>query len=117
MITKKKMIIEKPFQSTHGLIFETGGPFRHDPAFTHFRIGTVNGIYSAIPDAYIVLAILNNVPGNGHMDDFFEYFERSCRRDKKAFRIIEILEKRFRDHLIQKRGFTKTDVNAVEKVY
>jgi hypothetical protein len=114
---KNKKKIEKPFRSTHGLDFEDGGPFRFDDSFRYFRIGTVEGLYGVRDDAYLVLAIINKDPGNGFMIDFYQYFERSCRRDKKAFRIIEIINSRFMAHLIEKQGFTKIGADCVEKVY
>jgi hypothetical protein len=52
-----------------------------------------------------MLAVVNDNPGNGHLDDVFEWFEGSCRRDKKNFRILEIWNKAFREHLLTKRGF------------
>jgi hypothetical protein len=114
---KNKKKTEKPFRSMHGLDFEDGGPFRFDDSFRYFRIGTVEGLYGVRNDAYLVLAIINKEPGNGFMIDFYQYFERSCRRDKKAFRIIEIINSRFMAHLIDKQGFKRIGVDTVEKKF
>ena len=72
---KQKKKAEKPFQSTHNLPFEVGGPFRWDVDFTHFKVGTVTGLWKTEGKAYIILAILNHQPGNHHLDDMFEWFE------------------------------------------
>jgi len=112
-----KKSLQKEFRSTHNLIFEDGGPFRHDPTFRHFRIGTVEGLYGSIGKSYCVLAIVNNSPGNQHMIDFFEYFERSCRRDGYSFKILELTNPRFKQHLIDKKGFVDIGNNHVEKIF
>lgn len=49
-----------------------------------FRVGTCDGIYTATPKAYQIIAITNNVPGNGHFEDVLQWFEASCRRDNKS---------------------------------
>lgn len=106
-----------PFRSTHNLPFEVGGPFRWDLTYTNFRVGTVTGLWKTEGKAYIILAILNHQPGNGHLDDMFEWFENSARRDGYNLKIVEILEKRFMDHLINKRGFKELTSNSVVKTF
>jgi hypothetical protein len=113
----KKVKTVPPFRSTHGLDFEDGGPFRHDPSFRYFRVGTVEGLWGGIGKSYVILAITNIKPGNGHFLDALEWFEQSCRRDGYSLKVIEIMNARFMKHLIEKRGFVKTDVDACEKVY
>lgn len=105
----------KPFRSTHNLPFEVGGPFKHDPAFIHFRVGTVTGLYATIGKSYCILALINHEKGNGHFTDTLEWFENSAKRDGYALRIIEIMNGRLMEHLINKRGFRKVDVDVVEK--
>jgi hypothetical protein len=112
---KKKS--EKPFQSTHNLSFEVGGPFRWDVNFTHFQVGTVTGLWATIDQSYVILAVLNSEPGNGHLIDVWDWFEFSCRRDHYSLKVIEILEKRFIDHLIKKRGFKELTGNSVVKTF
>jgi hypothetical protein len=106
-----------PFRSTHGLDFEVGGPFRYDASYTHFRIGTVTGLWKTEDKAYLILAILNHQPGNGHLVDVWDWFESSCRRDHYSLKVIEILEKRFMNHLINKRGFKELTSNSVVKLF
>lgn len=89
--------------TTHNLIFEHGAWIMYD--FDRFRVGTCEGLYRAEKDHYDILAITNNIPGNGHLNDVFEWFEHSCKRDKKSLRILEVWNSGFRNHLINKRGF------------
>jgi|GEM_PF-1460913 hypothetical protein len=112
---KKKL--QKEFRSSHGLIFEVGGPFRWDEDFTHFRVGTVTGIWAAYDNSYVLLAIINEKPGNGNFTDLLEWFERSCKRDGYSLKIIEIVNEKFMIHLINRRGFKKTSENSVEKIF
>jgi hypothetical protein len=72
-----------------------------------FRIGTCEGQWFAIEHSYCILSVLNNNPGNGHLDDVFEWFEFSCKRDKKALLVLEVMNDRFKQHLITKRGFNE----------
>ncbi len=58
-------------------------------------------------DSYDILSIRNRCKHNGHLEDVFEWFEKSCRRDKKVFRVLEVWNKRFKRHLIEKRGFMR----------
>ncbi len=83
------------------------------PDFLNFRVGTCEGLYSWNDKQYIIVAIVNNQPSNGHLSDVFEWFENSCRRDKKDLVVAELMNERFAIHLITKRGFTvlnKTDL-------
>jgi hypothetical protein len=106
-----------PFESTHKLPFEVGGPFKWDSDFTHFRVGTVEGLWGVNGKSYMLLAILNKKPGNGHFADVLDWFENSAKRDGYSLQIIEILDKRFMDHLINKRGFQKLTDNSVQKSF
>lgn len=84
-----------------------------------YKIGTVTGQWGCTPDAYIILSFLNHNPGNGHLDDVFEWFEHSCRRDKRNLIIMDIMNSRFLMHLLAKRGFTQLDseCNHVIKIF
>jgi len=92
------------FQTTHKLAFEVGDwPFGD---FHRFRIGTCHGLWRATDTSYDILAIDNQVPGNGHFNDVIEWFEQSCRRDKKSLMILEVWNQRLAKHFVEKRGFT-----------
>jgi hypothetical protein len=87
-----------------GLIVEDdpyGIPWRH------FQIGTCVGQWRSVDNAYEILLIINKERGNGHLDDVFEWFEYACRRDGKALRIREVMNERFGQHLVDKRGFVQ----------
>lgn len=94
------------FKSSHNLIFESC-PWERNPAMQCFRIGTCEGqwFYSDLANAYCILTVINNCPGNGHLNDVFEYFENSCKRDQKALMILELMNEHFKKHLIEKRSF------------
>lgn len=92
------------FQTKHKLDFEVA-PWAVDPNYQRFRIGTCNGLWGVTDDAYLLLAIKNNLPGNGHLEDVFEWFEHSCERDNKDFIIQEIWNSGFGKNLFSKRGF------------
>src|SRR5688572_27363722 len=70
-----------------------------------FKVGTMEGQWFSTEDVYVILSFMNNEPGNGHLDDVFEWFEFSCKRDKKPLMILELMNDRFKKHLIEKRGF------------
>lgn len=105
-------------QTKHNLDFEVapwecmGGI---DESFTKFRIGTCEGLWRCVDDAYEILAVTNNVPGNGHFDDVLQWFEFACKRDGKALRIMEVWNKALKMHLILKRGFSNHGIDHVIK--
>lgn len=103
------------FKSTHNLDFEIAPWYTAE--FQLFRIGTCEGLWGSDAECYLILAILNNEPGNGHFEDVLEWFENSCCRDKKRLRILEIDNSGLMVHLIEKRGFKKIKGNNVEKTF
>ncbi len=101
--------------TTHALDFEAA-PWEYDPIqFTRFRIGTCEGIWAVTDDSYDIVTVVNNQPGNAHLQDVFEWFEYACRRDGKSLRVLELLNDQFKAHLINKRGFTDIGNNNLEK--
>lgn len=92
-------------KTTHNLEF-LAAPFEYDPNLVRFKIGTCHGLYGFNDKEYELIAIMNDEPGNGHLDDVFEYFENSAKRDKRALKVCEIWNEGFFKHLVSKRGFT-----------
>lgn len=92
------------FKTTHNLEFEAA-PWREHPLIILFRVGTCHGQWFSTDDAYCIISIMNETPGNGHLEDVFEWFVNSCKRDKKALIVMELMNNRFKEHLIKKRGF------------
>lgn len=83
-----------------------------------FQVGTCHGQWRAVPGAYEILSVMNDEPGNGHFEDVLQWFEQSCRRDGKVLRIRSVDNKKFKKHLIRKRGFQPdrtTETNDVVK--
>lgn len=103
-------------QTLHRLEFlSTNEPVSLDGTFLAFKVGTCHGLWRPTSKYYDILAIINDEPGNGHLNDVFEWFEASCRRDGKSFRILEIWNERFKTHLLTKRGFRKAGKNNAIK--
>jgi hypothetical protein len=73
--------------------------------YQEFQVGTCKGLWFCTRSFYGILAIINECPGNGHLNDVFQWFENSARRDHKTLLIIEFTNERFRHHCITKRGF------------
>lgn len=103
------------FKSTHNLYFEVADWFYND--FKRFRIGSIDGLWRSTSFSYDILAIKNESPGNGHLQDVFDWFENSCRRDERSLRVLEVWNKKFKAHLIQKRGFKYVGNGIVEKTF
>lgn len=104
------------FSSPHELLFLSSvEPFLGGD-FYEFEVGTCHGLWRATEHSYI-LAIVNDEPGNGHLDDVLAWFEHSCRRDEKRLRVLEVLNERFKNHLIEKRGFVEDGLGGLIKNY
>jgi len=107
------------FHTTHNLAFEVApwdNPLLWDnEGFMRFRTGTVTGLWRHTKDGYEVLAIVNDLPGNGHLQDFLEWFYHSCKREKCSFIIREFFNLKFKDHLINKHGFRPYGKNDLIK--
>lgn len=101
-------------KTTHNLDFEACA-WPRDPSIMLFKIGTCNGQWYSTDLSYTILSILNDNPGNGHLNDVFEWFEYSCKRDGKFLIIEELMNDRFREHLILKRGFITGKGNGLIK--
>lgn len=97
--------MKNSIQTEHNLDFEVAEWITND--FMRFRIGTCEGLWAGDDKTYDILAVTNKQLGNGHLNDVFQWFEFSCKRDKKALRILEVWNKEFKTHLITKRGFIK----------
>jgi len=108
------------FQSEHNLIFEVAPyPYNIDDKnqWMLFRVGTCEGLWRSTDKSYDILAITNNQQGNGHFNDVLQWFEQSCRRDKKALRILEVWNINFKNHLITKRQFKDVGGDNVSRHY
>lgn len=81
--------------------------FRPEYGLFEFKVGTVVGLWESTDFGYCIIAIFNKNQGNGHLDDMFQWFENSCHRDKKDFLIIDLVNEKFKNHLIEKKGFKK----------
>ena len=112
-------ILEAPEIITkHKLWFEISGwqwNFVTGDNWIRFRVGTCDGLWRPTKNAYEILAIKNSSPNNGHLDDVFEWFNHSCKRDNKVLIMREVWNKNFYRHLVEKRGFKKYRKNNLIK--
>jgi len=115
MSKKKKEPLPQPFRTIHDLPFEFA-PWEKNEEWFRFRIGTCHGLWRSTPLSYDILVVDNEEPGNGHFEDTLQWFENSCRRDRKMLRIIEILNKKFLKHLVDKRGFIADGNCCIKKI-
>jgi hypothetical protein len=98
------------FQSTNNLDFYSAeSPYAIFDNHLMFRVGTCEGQWCSTEDCYVIISVTNSCPGNGHLQDVFEWFENSCKRDNKNLLVVECMNKRFYKHLISKRGFIPLD--------
>ena len=122
------------FASTHNLPFEMAqwNPLSEHSTFwgnalhklcptifdnvNAFRVGTCHGNYTWDKKSYIIITIINEQKGNGHLQDVFDWFENSCKRDGKTLKVAEIWNENFKKHLIEKRGFTDIGSDWAEKI-
>ncbi len=82
-----------------------------------FKIGTCHGQWGHTEDSYYILSIVNNSPGNGHLEDVFQWFENSCKREGVNLLILSCFNEEFYKHLINKKGFVAVDDENVIKIF
>lgn len=80
-------------------------PWRLDPGIMVYKVGTCHGQYSFTDKGIEIISVVNDNPHNGHLDDVFEWFEFSARVNKRDLFVRGFLNKRFRKHCLEKRGF------------
>lgn len=109
------------FKSTHKLDFEVAeynAPFNDGYKWMRFRIGTCEGLWTSDGKNYMILAVKNHTPNNGHFKDVLEWFENSCKRDKMNLVIMEFFSNQsFKKHLIEKQGFQPHQEDNVIKIF
>ena len=100
-------LLKQQLCTSHSLPFLATEPYEGiaGGVFINFKVGTCHGMFTATDEAYQLVAVMNDQPGNGHFTDVLEWFENSAKRDGKALEVVEIWNDRLRQHLIQKRGF------------
>lgn len=94
--------------------WETGKILDPNSTFRVFRVGTVGGLWDSTDTTYDVLAFLNEQPGNGHLEDVFEWFFSSCKRDNKDLRVLELWNKRFKAYLMREHEFVEQGENLIK---
>ena len=103
---------EQQFISTHKLDFYSTDSSEYDlfnQGHMDFKVGSCDGVWGCTDDSYYILAISNRQPGNGHLDDVFEWFEHAAKRDGRNLIVLKCMNERFYRHLVEKKGFIKLD--------
>lgn len=103
--------MKRKFESTHGLGFK-GAPqivSGEQTGLTKFEVGTCRGLYKITDIAVEIHAVINDEPGNGHMDDVFEWFEGIAKHGKVPLVVLGASPE-FKIELSQKRDFLNTNI-------
>lgn len=92
-------------------------PTEEDEKRVWFIVGTCKGMYIIEDSICDIWAITNSDPGNGHFDDVLEWFEFFCKNGNRDLLITRIENMKFRDHLLNKRGFIEHGPAGVKKIF
>lgn len=101
-------------QTDHNLDFEAA-EWKRDKRVMVFRIGTCHGQYGFKKGTLMLISIINETPGNGHLNDVFQWFEFAAKTQGIDLMVCELMNTRFMQHLILKRGFVKFNKVTVIK--
>lgn len=99
------------FKSPHKLKFKTaphligGAP----TGMEKFIVGTCHGLWVQHNLSVDMWAVINEKPGNGHMDDVIEWFFQIAKAGNVPIRVMDISNKTFYDELVEKWKFLPTD--------
>ena len=106
--------MQNAIKTKHNLDFESR-PWLGE--IQEFQIGTCTGQWFPMGKSYCILSVVNSEMGNGHLDDVFEWFEYSCKRDGYSLKVLSVMNKRFEKHLKEKRGFVGIGEDNYEKKF
>ena len=104
------------FKSTHNLAFEQcewEASTAHDD-YHRFKIGTIHGLCRVKNGCYEILNIENKKRNNGHLDDFFEWFEALCKLTGNALYFPLFTNERFKEFLLRDMGFVKFEDGVIK---
>lgn len=95
--------------TTHKLDFEVADWYGHEKIKV-FRVGSCHGQWfwlevKGFGQCLCLLSVMNEFPGNGHLEDVFQWFENSAKRAKVPFMMMDFENQAFKKHCIEKRGF------------
>lgn len=91
-------------QTKHNLDFEAR-EWPRDKRVMEFKVGTCHGQYAIVDKKLTIISIINDTPGNGHLEDVFEWFEFAAKAQGVDLMIAEFMNDRFKKHCIEKRGY------------
>lgn len=105
--------------TTHKLDFESApfsSPIAGKQNLKRCKVGTIIAVWGVTPDGYEVHSVNNTEMGNGHFEDFMQWFEHVCKRDNGTLTFTDVPTERFKKHLIEKRGFEVSEDNEKDLV-
>jgi hypothetical protein len=73
-------------------------------------------LWQLTDDAYEILSVINKEKGNGHFRATMQWFEQSCRRDRKKLRVLECWNLRLAA-MLRKNGFKRYSGLNYEKSF
>lgn len=96
--------------------------FRWEKSVGHEKVykficGTVDGIFTVERDRIVMIGIGNMDPGNGHVVDVFQWFDRAAKELKKDFWVVEIINAGFHRCLVERHGFQIATNKSVYKIF
>lgn len=97
--------------TTHKLDFEVAD-YKYHKKIKLFKVGTCHGQWfwnniGSFGPVLCLLSVINDSPGNGHLEDVFQWFEDSAKRAQTALMIMDFQNEAFKQHCIKKRGFSE----------
>lgn len=78
-----------------------------------FEFDTINGL--RFPDSLVFLAISNDVPHNGRLEDFFNYIESQAKKTGQVCAITNFLNDRFKNWILRRPGWHANDKIVYQK--
>lgn len=83
-----------------------------------FQVGTVTGIIQESLFSLDICLIKNKVKQNGHLEDAIHCLTELSKQGTVDLRVIDIINPKFKQHLIDKYGFRQTRLrDIVSKTY
>lgn len=85
-----------------------------NPSYRQFHCANIDGLWELDESTIIIVAIQNKKPHDGSFQTFMKQVYKKCSKEQKHLFFAEILNDRFKEHLISKHGFTFIEKMNVE---
>lgn len=84
---------------------------------TEFEVGSCKGVFFTDDKYFNILAIENKEPHNGDFEKAMKWFYIEANKSNLGVRFCELLNTRFKLHLITKKGFFEDKTEAEKQVF